>query len=82
MLIRTMGNTDYGGLLLAIGLRSGWRKASVFAACVVPFVGRTPLAFNISNSTNAVGRRKRLRAIVANDVAVLTPATLDFGRRM
>ena len=39
ILIRAMGIPIAAGLLLAIGLRSGWRKASVFAACVVPFVG-------------------------------------------
>jgi hypothetical protein len=39
ILIRAMGIPIAAGLFLAIGLRSGWRKASVFAACVVPFVG-------------------------------------------
>jgi 4-amino-4-deoxy-L-arabinose transferase-like glycosyltransferase len=39
VLIRTMGIPIAAGLFLAICLRSGWRKASVFAACVVPFTG-------------------------------------------
>lgn len=39
ILIRTMGIPIAAGLFLAICLRSGWRKASVFAACVAPFVG-------------------------------------------
>jgi hypothetical protein len=39
ILIRAMGIPIAAGLFLAIGLRSGWRKASVFAAGVVPFIG-------------------------------------------
>jgi len=39
ILIRAMGIPIAAGLFLATGLRSGWRKAGVFAACVVPFVG-------------------------------------------
>jgi len=39
ILIRAMGIPIAAGLFLAICLRSGWRKASVFAACIVPFVG-------------------------------------------
>src|SRR5260370_26088825 len=39
ILVRAMGIPIEAGLFLAICLRSGWRKASVFAACVVPFIG-------------------------------------------
>jgi 4-amino-4-deoxy-L-arabinose transferase-like glycosyltransferase len=39
ILVRAMGIPIAAGLFLAICLRSGWRKASVFAACVVPFIG-------------------------------------------
>jgi 4-amino-4-deoxy-L-arabinose transferase-like glycosyltransferase len=38
ILIRAMGLPMAAGLCLAILLRSGWRKATVLAACVLPFV--------------------------------------------
>ena len=38
ILMRTMGIPFAAGLALAIGLRGGWRKSGVFAACIAPFV--------------------------------------------
>ncbi len=37
ILMRTMGIPFAAGLYVAITLRSGWRRSSAFAACVVPF---------------------------------------------
>src|SRR5439155_20833583 len=37
ILIRGMGVPVAAGLFVAIALRNGWRRAAVFAACVLPF---------------------------------------------
>lgn len=38
ILTRALGIPIAAGLLVAIALRSGWRKAVVFAGCVLPFI--------------------------------------------
>jgi 4-amino-4-deoxy-L-arabinose transferase-like glycosyltransferase len=38
ILIRALGIPIAAGLFVAIALRSGWRKAATFAACVLPFM--------------------------------------------
>jgi hypothetical protein len=41
ILARTLGAPVAAGLYFAILLRSGWRKSTIFAACVVPFAAAT-----------------------------------------
>jgi hypothetical protein len=38
ILIRALGVPIAAGLLVAIALRRGWRKAAIYAACVLPFI--------------------------------------------